>query len=181
MGFDARELRELSQQIKSGQQDWDRLAEDCIKELAARLLRKVIKRTPVGQPPKFSEPKTIKVKGSYGGNQTFLTKSGAILDQHWNGYQGGTLRKAWSIGEIIKQGNMYKIEVINPTEYASYVEFGHRQQPGKYVPAIGKQLKKGWVEGRFMLTISEKDIQAKAPQILEYKIRRELSKYFNDK
>lgn len=33
-------------------------------------------------------------------------------------------------------------------EYAPYVELGHAQQPGRYVPAIGKRLKKAWVNGR---------------------------------
>ena len=28
-------------------------------------------------------------------------------------------------------------------EYASYVEYGHRQEPGRYVPALGKRLKNG--------------------------------------
>ena len=68
--------------------------------------------------------------------------------------------------------------VINPVEYASYVEFGHRQTPGKYVPAINKKLKKGWVPGKFMMTISAEDIQRKAPQIVEKIIARKLGEYF---
>lgn len=30
-------------------------------------------------------------------------------------------------------------------EYAPYVEFGHHQQPGRYVPALKKRLKLSWV------------------------------------
>lgn len=30
-------------------------------------------------------------------------------------------------------------------EYAPYVEFGHTQEPGRYVPAIGKRLVKSYV------------------------------------
>ena len=32
--------------------------------------------------------------------------------------------------------------------YAPPVELGHHQQPGRYVPAIGKRLKRSWVPGK---------------------------------
>ena len=62
-----------------------------------------------------------------------------------SGKVGGTLRRGWTIGEVKHEGNDCIIEVINPLEYASYVEYGHRQEPGRYVPAIGKRLKRAWV------------------------------------
>lgn len=33
-------------------------------------------------------------------------------------------------------------------KYAPHVEYGHRQTPGRYVPAIGKRLKASYVPGR---------------------------------
>lgn len=33
-------------------------------------------------------------------------------------------------------------------EYAPYVELGHKQQPGRYVPKIGKRLVRSWVPGK---------------------------------
>lgn len=33
-------------------------------------------------------------------------------------------------------------------EYAPHVEYGHRQTPGRYVPAIGKRLKASYVPGQ---------------------------------
>ena len=33
-------------------------------------------------------------------------------------------------------------------EYAPYVELGHHQEPGRYVPAIGKRLVASFVEGK---------------------------------
>ncbi len=79
---------------------------------------------------------------------------------------GGELEKAEEdkLNELIVKDN--------PVEYASYVEFGHRQQPGRYVPALGKQLKQGWVKGRFMLTISEGEIQDIAPKVIEAKLKK---------
>ena len=79
-----------------------------------------------------------------------------------------------------KRGNNYVVELINPTEYGSYVEYGHRQEPGRYVPAIGKRLKKGWVEGQFMLTISENEIREQAPAILEKKLNKWLMEVLSD-
>lgn len=40
------------------------------------------------------------------------------------------------------------IEIGTPVYYAPYVELGHSQQPGRYVPKIGKRLKASWVEAR---------------------------------
>ena len=71
--------------------------------------------------------------------------------------------------EIKKSGNMYQVEIINPVHYASYVEYGHRTANHK-----------GWVEGKFMLTISEQELDTQAPAILERKIGAFLGECFND-
>ena len=172
---DFKELEKFADRIsKLKQKDIDNFNEDAIKELAQRLFAKVIKRTPVGKKPTLKmlggESKTVKAKGNSGKSKDFLSKQGAIIEQYWNGYVGGDLRRGWTIGSVTKTGTGYQIEVINPTEYASYVELGHRQEPGRFVPMIGKQLKKGWVPGKFMLTISEKELERDAPRILENKL-----------
>lgn len=59
------------------------------------------------------------------------------------------------------------------------VEFGHRQKPGRYVPQLGKQLKKAWVPGQYMLTISEKQLDSLTPAILENKLKQQLLKAFD--
>lgn len=171
--------------------DVDKFFIDAAKELAARLLAKVIPRTPVGDKPKFGEAKkSVKVKGKSGKNQAFLSREGAILQEHWSGYVGGTLRRGWTAStekeaqsggsgnsvsfaqslKVEKVGSRYQITVTNPVSYASYVEYGHRQTPGRYVPALGKKLKSGWVNGQFMLTISAAEIEMEAPVILQNKL-----------
>ena len=40
------------------------------------------------------------------------------------------------------------VYIGTPVEYAPYVELGHHQQPGRYVPAIGKRLKQSFVKGK---------------------------------
>lgn len=127
----------------------DAFIESCAKELAARLLAKVIKRTPVGQYPKGSG------------------KVGGTLRRGWT---GGKNESAISYAQGLKvkhTGEAYVIEIINPVEYAPYVEFGHRTRGGD-----------GWVEGRFMLTISEQEIERDAPKILENKLKKKLGECF---
>ena len=41
--------------------------------------------------------------------------------------------------------NGHTVVIGTNVEYAPYVELGHHQQPGRYVPAIGKRLKRDWV------------------------------------
>ena len=134
---------------KLNQEQVDLFIDACAKELAARLLAKVIKRTPVGDYPNSS------------------------------GKKGGTLRRGWTGGKnssavayadsltIHHFGDAYVIEIINPVEYASYVEFGHRTANHK-----------GWVSGRFMLTISEQEIQQAAPAIIEKKLMKQMGGLF---
>lgn len=79
--------------------------------------------------------------------------------------QSGELRRNWYVTEVKRQGILLYIEIYNPKEYASFVEFGHRQEVGRYVPALGKKLKVPWVEGKFMLTLSIQEVEELLPQI----------------
>ena len=159
--------------------------EETVKELAARLLRKVVKRTPVGQKPILLDKngsKSVKnavVKGKNGKNKSFLTREGEILERYWSGYVGGSLRRGWQVSNVQKIGDEYAITVFNQLEYASYVEYGHRQTPGRYVPALGRKLLVSWVPGKFMLTISERELQASSMTILEQRLTRLLEENLN--
>lgn len=127
----------------------DLFIESCSKELAARLLAKVIKRTPVGVYPEETG------------------KKGGTLRRGWTGEKSqGSNAYAGNL-KVHHFGNAYVIEIVNPVEYASYVEFGHRTRNHK-----------GWVEGKFMLTISEEEIQRDAPKILEKKLQKKLGEIF---
>ena len=185
------ELRDTIEKNLTGK-ELQSFIDSCAKELAARLLAKVIKKTPVGKKPELQGEKTIKATGKGGKQKRFLTADAARLQQYWGGYQGGTLRRGWTGGKKVKAedyaqglkvqhvGNTYVIEIVNPVEYASYVEYGHRQTPGRYVPALGKQLVQGWVKGKFMLTVSEEEIRRDAPRVLENKLKKKLGDIFND-
>lgn len=123
------------QKLSNG--DITALCTNLTKEISARLLRKTIRRTPVGQ--------------------------------YNDGRVGGTLRRGWIIGTVNKTGNTYEIEIINPVEYAMYVEYGHRTRNHR-----------GWVRGRFMLTLSEKEIENIVPKLIERRLKEYLEWCFND-
>lgn len=135
---------------------------------------------------------------------SFLDAAAARKQEYWLGYEGGTLRRGWTaateeearsgsgqpgadeIAEYAEQmtvqrsGDRYIVRVINPVKYASYVEFGHRQTLGRFVPAIGKTLKEGWVRGQYCLTLSEQDLMSIAPAMLERRLDEFLREAMND-
>lgn len=187
--FSAADLKKLQTKLNKLQDEQvNAFVEACAKELAARLLAKVIKRTPVGDYSEYEEVTAKKDSKNHKKGETYLRRKKSST-----GKMGGTLRRGWTAKsheeaakgsgapnpiqyadslKINHSGNNLVIEIVNPVEYASYVEYGHRQTPGRYVPAIGKKLKQGWVQGKFMLTISEQEIQDIAPNVLEAKISK---------
>lgn len=175
---DFSELEELERNFaKLAKTDIIKFCQEVSRELAARLLLKVIPRTPIGE----GSFETIKGK-------RYTIKSGGILRRGWTANteseaEGGNVPDAITYAnslKIFKFGNNYVIVVENPVKYASYVEYGHRQEPGRYVPALGKRLKASWVEGKYMLTISEKELDAELPTLLERKMKKFIEECFNN-
>lgn len=148
---DYKQLKEFQKKLQQLNDKQQEFCEAAAKELAARLLAKVIRRTPVGQYPKGSG------------------MTGGTLRRGWTGNANTGAAYAQSL-PIQKQGNTFVVDIINPTEYASYVEYGHRTR------GVG-----GWVQGRFMLTISVSEIQKDAPKILEKKLTKWLREALNGK
>lgn len=180
---DFKQLQELEKRInKLAQVDFDRFCRETANEIANRLMAKAKKRTPVGVVPQDLYDKkneTVTVTGASGKKRKFASRESSIYQQYWAGYTGGNLRRSWTILPIEKHGNNYVVTLLNSAEYASYVEFGHRQQPGRYVPALGKSLKKSWTPGKFMLTISEQELETQLPGLLEQKLNALLKEVFN--
>lgn len=141
MSASYKQLTEFTKKIeKLNDQQKDEFLQSCCKELAARLLTKVIKRTPVDT---------------------------------------GTLRRGWTAGEnksasayanslnVTKVGDKYHIDITNPVEYASYMEYGHRTRNHE-----------GWVNGHFMLTISESELNNTTDKILQAKLNKFMKDVF---
>jgi len=64
----------------------------------------------------------------------------------------GLLRAAWSIGDVQRQGNNLMVALVNPIEYASFVEYGHMTRDRNH-----------WVEGKFMATLAIDEVARLIP------------------
>ena len=123
--------------------------ESATKDIASRVHRAAKKRTPVGVHPAES------------------------------GKKGGTLRRNWKTGVLEVDRKDYSIDVTNTTNYASFVEFGHR---GVFVPDLGVTLHTDthWTDGQFMLTFAVKDVEAMTIRVLKSKLNKFTKEVFGD-
>lgn len=79
----------------------------------------------------------------------------------------GDLRRSWIFAGVEKSGFIFEMDLSNNLEYADYVEYGHRQEPGRFVPAIGKRLKANYVSGYYMLRDGTNRLEESLPKSLE--------------
>lgn len=177
-------------------QQFQRFCEQCANEIADELLRRLKKVTPVGDVPIWAVDRIIEQQGYQKTKGFNSLKSSAKLRmtkklakmagdgrfsvlEHWTGYQGGHLRRSWEVQPVKKTGDAYEVEVVNFAPYASYVEFGHRQTPGRYVPALGVTLKKPWVKGQRFMTTEEEKMRGQIQAVLDKKLSRFLTEAFS--
>lgn len=146
MSVNFQQLKAFERKLaKLARGDFEKFCEAAAKELAARLLSEVIKITPVAK------------------------VDGGTLRRGWTAKTHAEAESSTGNGKNVKQyadslsvkkvGNVYELEVINPVEYAQYVEFGHRTRNHQ-----------GWVQGRLMMTISADRVEQQSPAILELKL-----------
>lgn len=96
---DYRELEQLRDRLQQFEKvDMEKFCTRMAKNLAQRLLRRVVYRTDTGQIPKNISPE--------------------VKAAHWSGYSGGALKKAWKVSPIVYRGGEYRIHVYNPMHYA---------------------------------------------------------------
>ena len=159
-------LKKFEADLKALEQNKDIFMRQMAKELARIFEAKVRKRTPV------SEGIFI-VVGKY---KRGKKKGMPILEKETG---GGKLRAAWHTTDIIKHRNYYLTSVLNNMEYASYVENGHRQRVGRYVPVLGKTLKKNFVEGQHMMKLSAELIEKEGAEYLQNQFYEFLRRHFD--
>lgn len=132
-------------------------------ELASRLIELAIMKTPTGVYPVSSGRKGGTLKRGWTANSHKQAASGS-------GEPSPSQAHSFAYTLPIRhRGNEYQITINNPVEYASYVEFGHRTRGN------------GWVEGRYMLTMSEEELKHEQRAIIEEKIEEWLEVVFNGK
>lgn len=124
------ELKNFVKSHESLRADYENFLRDFLTRQVNMIIAETKKKTPVGTP----ESTGIK------------------------NYVGGTLRRNWQIGRIEFLGNRIQARILNETEYATEVEYGHRIMGG-----TNHDIEVGWKEGRFMLTVSIDLVKAKMP------------------
>lgn len=67
-------------------------------------------------------------------------------------FKTGHLLNEWRVGEVIKKGDTYYVEVFNNVEYAEPVEYGHRTRGGN-----------GFVKGKHMMALSLDEVERQLP------------------
>lgn len=87
----------------------------------------------------------------------------------------GELRKSW-ITEVREIADGYEVTVSTNILYAPYVNYGHRQEVGRFVKAIGKRLKQPWVEGSFFIQRAEAQTVKSIEKVTEKYLRKWMEK-----
>ena len=179
------------------------ICEKILKEMTLRFLTKVIQLTPVGK-SKYVRKKLRAESGEYL-RYTRGKNKGKIKTKRRNTYTGGTLRRGWIVKnekhainnktkptqaeiqafvntlKFERIGKIYKIRLVNPVEYAKYVNYGHRKRikKGKYMPP-SQRWKGGehWVQGYHFVEQAEKYINRNQNKIFTVLFERELKKEF---
>lgn len=180
MGCDYKDWEQLQKNLSITGKSRDEFCVAITKEIATRLLAKVIRRTPVGD---YSKDLYVDTRNKQIKYASFMTKGDKrVTFQVKSVKKGGTLRRGWTGGKlnsdgiqnilsslkvhhfgdtkVHQNGDTYVIEIENPVPYASYVEFGHCRVNG------------GWTEGKFMLSMSEDELNRDAPRIIENKLKK---------
>lgn len=107
----------------------------------------------------------------------------------------GTLQAFWQTDEnyaylVERKNGGFEVTLINKAKYATWVNDGHKQRPGRFIPGYwvgnhfrydpnadgGMQLKKSWVDGRFF--VENSILQVENSSQLDKIIYKELNKWF---
>lgn len=169
MSFDFKEFVELRDKFVRMEKEFNNFISNFLLQEGLRVLAKTKENTPVD---------TGYLRNMWQlGDSNYTIQSRAIK----RGKHKGELRvtadrqnvswKDASVKGVVRKGDTLEITIYNPLDYASFVEYGHRQIPGRYVPVIGKKLKKAWVEGKYMATIAIKDVEEKLPARFEQQFK----------
>ena len=168
MGVDKRQLEAFQKRLrKMNASRRQQFMQQAVKDSAGAILGIVIPNTPVGDTREYH------MGGALRRAWTCRTEQEAE--------SGGEAQSADAFAETLeveRSGDSYSVDLVNPMHYASYVEYGHRQKPGRYVPAIGKRLVKGWVEGQFFLKESVTTFSEVWPAFLHARLDKFLKKDF---
>lgn len=179
-------LREFQEQIKRASQvTKSAMVREGLNIMAAEYVREAKRATPVGGGREFevgekaysrinayevtNKGYAVAKNRNRGGRTKQLKR--IAKSKKGNTYQVLTpsehMRRSWSVLNIRKQGNESVVPIINSASYASFVNDGHRQQKGRFIPAIGKRLTRSFVPGLHITEKAEQAVRRKTRRILQ--------------
>lgn len=162
MSVDMHELIAFRDKMDKMTKDFDKFLKKFLIRQALDVLAKTKMNTPTD---------TALLKNSWTiGNQTNTIGSRVLQDGSIQ-YFEVDVSKA-TLDSVTRVGDDLVITISNVVPYASYVEYGHSQQVGRYVPKLGKRLVSPWVDGKFMCTLALLDVKAKIPKRFESSFMR---------
>jgi hypothetical protein len=107
----------------------------------------------------------------------------------------GNLQAFWQTEEnysylIIRKADGFEVTLINRALYATWVNDGHKQRPGRFIPGYwignhfrydptaneGMVLRKPWVQGKFF--VENSILKVENSRAIERIIQKELQKWF---
>ena len=140
MGFsiDFSELEKLVRDMKITERDFNGFLRDFLLRMAQEIV----------------EETKLKQSGHYG--------------EEYKAYDTGAMTNAWALGNITGSGKDIAVEILNPMEYATDIEYGHR-----IVVGTGENKREvGWYNGKFMLKTSIENVQRKMPAAYEIAFKK---------
>lgn len=168
--------------------------EEATEQLAAVYLSSAIRNTPVGgtkvrevQEKEYKATTATELRNNRLFNKVKKTAKGPLKVTYKSKgkqkykifYASEHMRRNWHVSRVKRMPRKYQVMVYNSASYASYVNDGHRQKPGRYVPILGKRLVKSWVEGLHITDKAEKatkKAQGRVLNVVVMKYLKELEK-----
>ena len=135
---DFRGLRDFAKKLNAI--PTDNMCKEAVTQLGAVYLASAKRNTPV------KGNQSIEIKRKDGSTERITSSS-----EH--------MRRSWRIGAVEKRGRTYRIKVSNSASYATFVDKGHRQTPGRFVPILGKKLVGNYVKGLKITDKAEKAVK----------------------
>lgn len=145
-GLDFNDILKLQQQMQRMESEFDQF----IRQFLLRQGLKVIEKAKSNTPTDTGLLKNAWTMGdgiaAAKGNWSASKKKISYTEDTANS-------KAATINSIKRQGDYLILTIINPVEYASFVEYGHMTRD-----------RKRWIEGQFMCTLAIDEVAKLIPQ-----------------
>lgn len=90
--------------------------------------------------------------------------------------KSGNLRRSMTHGKVELISKVYRVRIGSALPYAQAVEEGHFQEVGRYVPAIGKKLRRSFVPGKHMIGDSIEIYQNELQKSIQHRLKNEVFK-----